>query len=266
VPFSLRQKGDIAWLEVDEFRREGVIAALSTRQGGFSQGAFRSLNLGFSSGDDPNLVAGNRRLFFAALGIEASEVVVADQVHGSRVLDITEEMRGHGATDRRDTVGEADALVTGVPRTFLLEIFADCVPILFADPSHRACAIAHSGWRGTAKGVGEEVVHHMAARFGSRPRDVLVAIGPSIAPPSYEVGDEVRRAILERYPWAGAHLVGGQADLRAVIRGALLRQGVVPERLTVSDHDTFQDEDLFFSYRRDGPRSGRMAGVIGFDG
>lgn len=264
MSFSLQRSGDLRWLEPEGFRREGVLAALSTREGGVSKGAYASLNLGFSSGDDPDLVSENRRRFFQALGIQTEEVVVADQVHGGRVMEVSSDLRGRGATDRRDTVGEADALATGSKRTFLFQIYADCVPIFVADPVRRAAGVAHSGWRGTAAGVGEALVAHLHQVHGSRPEDLLVAIGAAIAPPYYPVGEEVRRAIVSRYPWAEPDLAGGQADLRAVIRGALERIGVPTERIQTSDLVTVAAEDLLFSYRRDGPKSGRMGGVIGF--
>lgn len=262
MSFSVTSSGDLKLIQLESFHDAGYVAAFSTRPGGISDGAYHSLNLGFSSGDQPETVAENRRLFFAALGIHPSEVVVATQVHGNDVLAISADRSGEGALDP-DGAGRADILLTGGSRLFLLQTFADCVPIFLADTRHRACAIAHAGWRGTALDVAGTAVRALEATFGTRPEDLLAGVGPAIEPPCYPVGPEVGEAIRAVYPWAARYVEEGQADLKSVNAEALRRLGIGAENVAVAPWCTRCREDLLFSYRRDGAKSGRMAGICG---
>ena len=239
-------------------RAAGFPHAFTTRQGGVSTGPFASLNLGRGVDDDPAAVRANRLAVAQALALDPERHVEADQVHGAVVAVV-------GAADAGRSVAEADGLVAVEPGTVLAVHAADCVPILLADPRTGAVAAVHAGWRGTAAGIAAEAVTVMADRFGTRPEDVLAALGPSIGPCHYEVDEPVRERF-RRWPWweevATSHAHGRwQLDLRAANRRQLLDTGLLPERIDVLDLCTYHHPDLFFSHRRDRV-TGRMAAII----
>jgi YfiH family protein len=213
--------------------------AFTTREGGVSDGPFASLNLGTKGGDDPALVAENRRLACAALGLDAARLASNRQRHSPAVLRAEAGVVGR----------EGDGLWTDEPGLPLLALTADCLPIAIVAANRRpALAIVHAGWRGLAAGVVEAAV---ATLGGGSAR---AAIGPAIGPCCYEVGPEVSAlfdADLTR---------GGILDLWSAGERALRRAGV--ERVDRLDLCTRCDGARFFSHRRQGERRG-VQGVIG---
>jgi len=239
-------------------RAAGIPHAFSTRQGGSSAGPFASLNLGRGVNDDPETVATNRRAVLEALGLRAGQHVEADQVHGAVVAVV-------GTADAGQSIAGADGLVTADPGLTLAIHAADCVPLLLADPKRRVVAALHAGWKGTAAGIAVEGVRVLADRFKSNPRDLLVAIGPSIGPCHYEVDEPVMERMRRWRWWPEVAVANGrqrwQLDLRAACRRQLLDAGLLPQRIEVLDLCTYDHPDLFYSYRRD-KVTGRMAAII----
>ena len=261
-------RGTDTIIAVEEFACKGAYAAFSTRLGGVSRGAYESLNLGLKSGDEPGRVVRNTRLFWEATGLDSSRHVRTEQVHSDVVAVVTER-------EPLGTAQGADALVTRVPRVPLVAYFADCTPVFFLDPVTRSGGIAHAGWRGTVKGIVSRVVDMMESEFGSNPRDLLAVIGPSIGPCCYVVGEEVRRAAAKGLPWADSVLIeakgGGpepawKFDMWGANRRLLVDAGMEPGNISCWRICTSCRRDMFFSYRRDGPHSGRMAGVFCLEG
>jgi YfiH family protein len=248
-------------LQAEILKAVGIPHAFTTRRGGVSRGAFASLNLGRGVSDEPSAVAHNRTAVLRALGFRPRQHVEASQVHGPVVASIT-------AADGGTTVEGADGMVTGDPQVVLAVHAADCVPILLADTRTRIVAAVHAGWKGTAAGIAVEAVKVVVDRFGARPEDLLVAIGPSIGPEHYEVD----RPVIERlrvWSWweeaASPNARGRwQLDLRAANRRQLIDVGVLPERIEVLDLCTYCRADLFFSHRRD-RITGRMGALIGMN-
>ncbi len=221
------------------------------RDGGVSEGPFASLNLGLSSGDDPARVEANRRRVLADLGVTRDEVCAFHQVHGARVLDGDPTWFGE----------RADAVVSAVPGRLLVVSVADCLPLLYFDPVSGAAAAAHCGWRGTVAGLAAAVVERLRERYGSRPQDLRVAIGPGIQGACYQVGEEVASAYrlagfppeLAREDDEGRY----RLDLPAANRWLLERSGVPPDAVWSAGVCTHCDEERFFSHRRDAGVSGR---------
>jgi YfiH family protein len=176
------------------------------------------------------------------------------QVHGADVCRAPWEGTPEGDASLASGVGVLLGIKT-----------ADCLPVLIADPRRRAVAAAHAGWRGTVAGVTRAAVQALV-RDGSRASDLVAGLGPGIGPCCYEVGDDVRAAFGEagaRYftptPSGRDHL-----DVRAANKDQLLAAGVPESSLSSVDHCTYCRADLYHSYRRDGPRSGRMISFVGF--
>ncbi len=227
-----------------------VRAYSTTRVGGVSGPPFDSLNLSFSCGDDPQRVKHNRTRVISALGLPEPPRWLK-QVHGTRVVDADLAVRGP----------QADASTSGQPSQVLAVMTADCIPVLICDRLGRRVAAAHAGWRGVAAGVLEGTV----AALDLNPSDLLAWLGPGIGPGAFEVGPEVREAFLAADPGAARSFRPGNADrlladLYQLARRRLARAGV--DAVFGGQHCTYSDPARFFSYRREGKRSGRMGSFI----
>ena len=227
--------------------------AFTTRIGGVSQGEFAAMNLGFGRGDSEENVAENYRLFCAAAGFEAESLVCGAQDHHTAIRRVGEAQRGTGIWKPKD-MESIDGLCTDDPRVTLVIYCADCVPLYFVDPVHRAVGLAHAGWRGTAAGMAKAMVERMALEFSTQPQELLVAIGPSIGKDCFEV-DEPVAAVFSRLPHWEKFVTGPQrekyhVDLWECNRQFLLDAGVRPENITLGNVCTMCESDLVFSHRK----------------
>lgn len=243
------------WLPADWAAPGRVVAGTTMRGGGVSRGACASLNLAAHVGDDPRLVAENRRRFREALALPA-EPVWLSQVHGTAVLAVAEDL----AQSAAGLPPVADAAVTRLPDTVLAVLTADCLPVVLASDASPAVGVAHAGWRGLQAGVLEATV----AALNEDPASLTAWLGPAISQPAFEVGSEVREAFLARAPEAAECLVANargrwQADLYGLARLALARAGVT--QVHGGGRCTHAEPAAFFSYRRDG-ECGRMATFV----
>jgi len=221
-----------------------------------------SLNLGYTPWDSIERVNKNRRHFLAALNLADSALATLRQVHSNRV-HIIEDNGGEW------NQSEGDALATGIEDVALAVQIADCVPILIADPVKHAVAAVHSGWRGTLSRVLSQTILEMKNAFDSSPSDLLVAVGPGIRACCFEVGPEVAELFENNYPAAhlsrpadgrpGKHFL----DLHKALDIQLDLAGVQVESRFDLGACTRCHADEFFSYRAEGPASGRMMAVIG---
>jgi len=265
--FKINKKGEIIYFTVQGFDEHGgVVHGFSTRHGGVSSSPFASLNLGFHTGDDPEAVKKNRLRFCSALGIEAREMVTAEQVHGDHVQVVRVDDSGAGALTPKGSLSATDAMITQ-DKAPLMAFFADCVTILIYDPVAKAAGIAHSGWNGTVLQVGAKTIKAMVKEFGTRAADCLIGIGPSIGPCCYEVDERVIEKVKQVFPY-WQDLVEEKRpghwnlDLWAANRQSLIEAGVSAENISVSDMCTKCNQDLLFSYRGESGTTGRLAAVI----
>jgi polyphenol oxidase len=240
-------------------RAEGFVHGFPTRHGGISVGKRDSLNLGYRWGDDPANVAENRRRVAVHAGFDVEKLQVTKHVHGTRVWIVGDDV---------PDPPEFDVLCTQRPGDTLGAFAADCIPMVFADPVKRVVAAAHAGWRGTVAGVAAIAVRAMQDRFGSKPADVRVALGPSIGPCCFEVGDEVTAAFREALPGLEGLVVRGpqkeHVDLRVATRAFLEREGVPSQSIDDRPPCTRCDPGgRFFSFRRDGMEGGVHMGFVG---
>ncbi len=180
-------------------REEWLAHCFTTRQGGVSQGIFSSMNLSFTRGDQREAVMENFRRTAAALGADLGKFVLSDQTHTTHVRKVTWEDAGNGLT-RAKSFFDTDGLITDVPGLVLSTFYADCVPLYFADPVHRAIGLSHSGWRGTVGRMGKATVEAMGREYGTDPGDLLCAIGPSICRDCYEVSQDVAEEFMRAFP------------------------------------------------------------------
>lgn len=247
-----------------------LVHAVSTRRGGVSQPPFAALNLTWASGDDAQAVEENHRRLCAALGVAREAVVSSRQVHSA-------EVRRVGAAHRGRFIPACDGLITdehGVP---LLLRFADCVPLLLHDPRRKAIGLAHAGWRGTVAGMAQATVRAMTEAFGTRPDDLVAALGPAIGPCCYEIGPEVvaeveatfgpDNGLLKANPKSKAQSSKPQEsdgtlyfDLWAANAHQLRAAGV--ERIEIAGLCTACHRDEFFSYRAENGRTGHHGALL----
>ena len=272
-------------MQVFSWRSYGWLRhGFSTRQGGVSKVyGGDSLNLGWTKEDDPASVAENRRRFYAASQGEMGEsaglrVVTLKQVHSALIRPIREE---DGVFERRletaegKAVLEGDGAVTNLPGVMLGVQTADCVPVLVADVSRRVIGAFHAGWRGTVERIVERGIETMRLEYGSRPEDLVAAVGPSIGACCYAVGEEVRSGFEAQFGYAGELFKmadDGQMhlDLWEANRRQLLDAGVPLEGITVIGECTASavsgGERKYFSHRAEQGFTGRMMSVIGVAG
>lgn len=232
------------------------------RQGGISRGDYSSLNCGWGSGDDLSNVTTNRALVVQALGNVPSDLLSAAQVHSARVQVVDKVWT-------REKSPEVDAMVTTQPRVALGVLSADCAPILFHDPVHGVIGAAHAGWKGAFGGVLENTVAAMEG-LGATRQTIHAAIGPCIHQPSYEVDQGFQdRFVAQDADFAAYFQEGTRAghplfDLPRFVLDRLTRLGL--GSVTASPHDTYQEEEAYFSFRRTTHRGeadyGRQISVI----
>jgi purine-nucleoside/S-methyl-5'-thioadenosine phosphorylase / adenosine deaminase len=237
--------------------RAKLLAACSDRTGGVSKAPYEELNVGLHVGDDPLAVLENRRRVAHAVGMELTSFVVAQQVHGGEVRLVTAAEGGRGALHSDDALPGADALITREHGIVLAVMLADCVPVIVFDPLTPAVGIAHAGWAGTVQHVARNTVHAMRREFGGDPSTFLAVIGPSIGPDSYEVGSEVAEQLLAQFPDTDVVRPHGTEKFLLDLWGCnvadLLDAGLPRKSIEVTELDTFQLPERFFSHRRQQP-------------
>ena len=249
-----------SWL-LPDWNAEGVGALMSTRLGGASRAPFDSLNLRHGLGDEPDAVRDNQRRFAAAIGNAVP--VYLNQIHGATVVHLVEADARDGAV-----VATADASVTSARGVACTIQVADCLPVLFAAPAGRAVGAAHGGWRGLAAGVLEATLEAVCTAAGCAPAEVSVWLGACIGPRHFEVGPDVLAAFGAAPDGDGdggarfVPVVPGKwlADLPGLARDRLHTAGV--RAISGGRWCTYADPSRFFSFRRDGRRTGRMAAAV----
>jgi polyphenol oxidase len=250
------------FLQSAGLRGPGIAHGFFTRRGGVSQGVYASLNGGVGSRDDPQAVRENRARMADALGVKATHLLVPYQVHSPDALVVA-------APWSPDARPRCDGLVTATPGLALGVTGADCGILLFAEPRAGVIGAAHAGWRGALAGIIEATVAAME-RLGAQAKDIVAALGPTIAQPSYEVGAEFVAAFAEaesdfgRFFAPSLHAGRSMFDLPGFIAMRIARSGIA--RFEDLGLDTYSDEARFFSYRRTTHRKeadyGRLVAAI----
>lgn len=240
--------------------RAGFVHAFFTRRGGVSEGPFAELNLSPGVGDRPEHVSENLGRAARSLGLTSERVFVAAQVHDNGVL----LLHGNEAPSAVAQV-PADAIVSSTAGLGCGVRTADCVPILLADPETGRVAAVHAGWRGVTRRVIASTTLRLL-ELGSRSGALLAAIGPHIGPDAFEVDADVAGE-LERASSASGVVQRPEGskprvNLARIVRAQLIEAGLVDGQIEDVPGCTHGDAAAFFSYRRDGQKSGRMLAVI----
>lgn len=260
---SFHEKNGLRYFQFDIFKGQPLFHAVLTRRGGFSLGPFASLNTGGTVGDDSDAVLKNHRKIYETLDYPFDSRFDVWQVHGRDVI-CTDEPREPGTLHTK-----ADGILTQNPSVTLFMRFADCVPILLFDPIRKVTGIAHAGWQGTYKQVAREAVGKMAASYGSRPEDILAAIGPAICQQCYEVGqgplDAFKQSFGPEQAMRYFQKRNGRLylDLWQANRDVLLSAGV--RQIETAGLCTAEHLDDWYSHRAEKGETGRFAVLMAID-
>ena len=263
------EKGELPVLHYPLLDACGMVKhCFTTRGGGASKGMFESLNLSFTRGDDEADVQENYARVASFFGTDKTQFVCSNQTHTTNVRRVGKEDAGYGVTRPRP-YKDVDGLVTDEPGIILSTFYADCVPLFFVDPVHRAIGLSHSGWRGTVGKIGKNTVQLMQENFGSKPEDLLAAVGPSVCMDCYEVSEDVIKKFRENYdenlwPEIFYQKENGkyQLDLWKANEIVLLDAGVLPEHIEITDICTCCNPDLLFSHRASHGKRGNLGAFL----
>lgn len=231
--------------------------AISTRHGGVSPAPFNTLNLSINSGDTTSNVDANTKRLHDTLALDVSATVTASQAQADQVAIVNLKQRG-------TRVQNVDALITDQPNLPLLLRYADCVPILLHDPAHRAIGIVHAGWRGTVAKIAAKSVKAMQETFGSRARDIIACIGPSIGPCCYEIGEEVTAKVRAALENADTLLTRHNCSVHFNLwqANAMQMRNLGIEQIEIAEICTADHSDDFYSWRAENKNTGRFGALI----
>lgn len=263
------RKQDVTFLRFPSFTETGMVRhGFSTRLGGVSKGIFGTMNLSFTRGDDPEAVMTNYRRLMEAMEMDYRNIVTSDQTHTTNVRLVTGKDRGSGILRPR-AYQNVDGMITREPNVILATSYADCVPLYFLDPVQRAVGLSHSGWKGTAGKIGSVTVEAMKKEFGSRPEDILAAIGPSICQDCYEVSQDVIEEFkksfrTEQYPVLFYQKENGkyQLNLWEANRLILEEAGILPDHISMPNLCTCCNPQFLFSHRASQGKRGNLGAFL----
>ncbi|HVF92255.1 MAG TPA: peptidoglycan editing factor PgeF [Blastocatellia bacterium] len=257
----------LAYVVCEPLEEAGFINGFSTRLGGVSPLPSGALNLAHFKGDERENVSENRRRFLKALGAESYEIITAKQTHS------VDRSVVESAEQARQARFECDALLTRASGVLIGIQTADCLPVLIGDPSSGAMAAVHAGWRGTAGRITERAIADLMMNHGMNSRTAIAALGPAACSECYEVGDDVIELYRKEFGYWRNLLVnfkeGGKAhlDIQAANAQQLAFCGFSEDQIHIAPYCTMHQNELFFSYRREGGGrpsvAGRSLSVIG---
>lgn len=270
---SMKQNkaGEVEYLTFPLLERTGLVRHLfSTRTGGVSEGIYSSMNLSYTRGDHKEAVDENFRRIAGVLGCKLQDIVCSDQTHTTNIRVVTRRDGGKGIVIPKDYT-DIDGLVTDEPGLVLATFYADCVPLYFVDTKNRAIGLAHSGWRGTVARMGRCMTEKMREVYGTRPEDIVAAIGPSICQSCYEVSEDVAEAFRVEFSKSGQEqkiLIrkdNGKylLDLWRANEMILTEAGIPAEQIQVTDLCTCHNSGYLFSHRASQGKRGNLGAFLG---
>lgn len=261
MSFSEIIKDDRSYISCNIMKELGAINAFSRKSGGVSRGKIEGLNFGFRVGDNPMSVLNNYELLGRDFGLDTHRMVCARQQHTDNIRIVTDKDCGKGVIVVDSDITDTDGLVTNVLNIPLIVFTADCVSLLFFDPVKKVVAATHAGWRGTVKEIGKKTIEIMASHFGCDEKDIIAAIGPSIGPCCFEVGEDTAKMFDKKYHLSNkgekVHI-----DLWQKNKDDMLKMGLKPENIFISGECSICNADKYYSYRTHKDHTGRQIAMI----
>ncbi len=208
------------------------------------------LNIGFNSNEEQDILLHNLNMLTTAIRTNTGSLALANQIHESKVQVVT-----HGGI-----YPDTDAFVSNTVGLGIGIQVADCGAILLGDSMNRVIGAAHAGWRGAVDRIVPKTINKMI-ELGAETNNIKVFISPCLAQHNFEVGEEVALNfsdhLVDREKYSKPHV-----DLKGLIKEQLLESGILPANIELDDRCTIDHEELFYSYRREKEKSGRMVGII----
>jgi len=248
--------------------KTGIVEhCFSTRMGGVSEGMFASLNFSFTRGDEEQAVMENYNRLSQVFGKTTNDFICTDQTHTTTVRQVGKKEAGFGVTREKEYT-DVDGLITNEPGVILATFYADCVPLYFVDPVHKAIGLSHSGWRGTVERMGKKTLEAMNHAYGTNPKHVIAAIGPSICQDCYEISEDVAEHFYKEFEGYGEEILTNkgngkyQLDLWRTNEILLLEAGIQPENLAVTNICTCCNYEKLFSHRASYGKRGNLGAFL----
>ncbi|HLN97897.1 MAG TPA: peptidoglycan editing factor PgeF [Pyrinomonadaceae bacterium] len=272
--FFWRRHDGVQALVCAPLEQAGFVNGFSTRGGGTSPMPQDALNLAGFNEDTAENILENRRRFLKLFPRDSGDWALAGcwQVHGADVRLVNDRAAAKPAEDAHGDTIYCDAIVSNARGVLAGVKTADCVPLLLGDPVTGGFAAVHAGWRGTLNEVAIKALERLSAEYGTKPKDILVAVGPAALACCYEVGADVIEPFRSKFPaqklFSATRTNHACINLLEANKQQLLSAGVEPERIYSSPLCTMCRTDLFFSYRREKSllgKVGRLMSVIGRD-
>ena len=265
-----QEKNGVRYLQFPALIETGVCRHLfSTRMGGVSKGHLGTMNLSYSRGDEKENVDENFRRIADVLDCSMEDFVLSHQTHTTNVKMVTEKDKGRGIVKELGYT-DIDGLITNEPGIVLSTFYADCVPLFIVDPVKKAIGLSHSGWRGTVEKMGKVTIQKMTQEYGSDPKDIIAAIGPSICVDCYEVSMDVADAFREAFKEADnleqivipKSIEKAQLNLWEANLAVFLEAGVKKENIILPDICTACNKELLFSHRASNGKRGNLGAFL----
>lgn len=257
----------IKYMTIPEWKRLGTDMLFTSRRQGESRQPFESLNLALHVGDEPDKVIRNRQKLMSIWGRQVGDLVCCEQVHGNKVAIVSEADRGRGALAYHTALTGYDGMITNTSGLYLALFYADCLPVFLFDPVKKVIALVHSGWKGTMGKIVLQAAGMMQQQYQVELNNLQAFIGPGIASCCFEIDRELSDRVRNEFHDFDSVLL--QKDDRffwdlALTNSCLLQQaGLQNENIAICKLCTKCQNELFFSYRAESGKTGRMAAVIG---
>jgi purine-nucleoside/S-methyl-5'-thioadenosine phosphorylase / adenosine deaminase len=266
----LHQSANLKWYESQLLAGCGIRAALSTRSGGCSSGAYQSLNMALHVGDQKKSVLENRSRHWRALGLDPATPIGIRQVHGTDIEVVGRHQLGRGASSWDDIAAQADGLVTFESGLPLFALCADCFLVVLARPDGDGLALLHAGWRGLLGGIIQKGTELLCKGVGRGKRikadKLLVCVGPGLGPEHFEVGDDFREHLCAVWGAGADREFISQTRERKLffryqdaLRRELIRVDIQPGNTEFVEVSTAEENGEFYSHRASGGQTGRMS-------
>lgn len=263
-----KEKEGVTYLTFPLLEELGIVEhCFTTRMGGVSKGIYATMNLSFSRGDEEEAVLENYRRIASVMHTSIDRIVCSDQTHTTNVLQVDASYGGCGITKARP-YSDMDGLITNETGVMLATFYADCVPLYFVDPVHKAIGLSHSGWKGTVGRMGAKTLKAMQDAYGTEAKDVYAAVAPSICQSCYEISEDVAIHFSKEFSdWKDSILEekgGGkfQLDLWKTNELILLEAGIRKEHLAVTNICTCCNPTLLFSHRASKGQRGNLGAFL----
>ncbi|BEP29491.1 peptidoglycan editing factor PgeF [Helicovermis profundi] len=253
------------FIEFENIANLGIMAGISTRNGGVSSGNYKSLNLGIYTNDQKESISKNYEIFLESLNLRMNKTFYTLQVHGTDIKIIDEKF--YADSSDFSAIENFDGMISKLKNINLVTFYADCVPLLFYDKKNDVIGICHSGWRGSVKKIALKMVELFIGEFNSNPLDIICAIGPCASVCCYEVDSVVIKEVNKNFKFPHKYYMlknnnKYMLDLKKMNYDILVESGILKENIEISPLCTICNNDILFSYRKENGKTGRHIGII----